>query len=292
MSLFKRILVIADRPLAPDDQALQKALDLAGKARLTVCSFIYDEVVDDGGAFSDREARQLKKRLLTRQQEMLDALLARFDHKRLQGKAVWARSVAGWVTEQLEEDRFDLVVKTGHRTEKAWYTPTDWQLLRTCQVPVYLVSARKWRAKPTVLATVDFGNRSRAQRRLDRQVLEGARALADARGAALHCAYSLPISQVMLDLELHSPHEYLKRFEKQHGEALQKLAGEYGIAPEQVHVEVGAPEKKLPSIANRLKAELVVMGTHGRKGLKGRMLGNTAERVLNVLRTDILALRP
>jgi universal stress protein E len=48
----------------------------------------------------------------------------------------------------------------------------------------------------------------------------------------------------------------------------------------------------ITSEAARTRAQLVVMGTVGRTGIKGRLMGNTAESVLRLLRTDVLALKP
>ena len=54
----------------------------------------------------------------------------------------------------------------------------------------------------------------------------------------------------------------------------------------------GPVEKVITSESARLKAQLVVMGTVGRAGVKARIVGNTAEKVLSRLRTDVLAIKP
>ena len=59
-----------------------------------------------------------------------------------------------------------------------------------------------------------------------------------------------------------------------------------------MRIESGETEKVIPSAAARLQAQLVVMGTVGRHGVNARLIGNTAERVLMRLRTDVLAIKP
>ena len=54
----------------------------------------------------------------------------------------------------------------------------------------------------------------------------------------------------------------------------------------------GPVAKVITSTAARDRAQLVVMGRVGRRGVKARLLGNTAENVLQHLRTDVLALKP
>ncbi len=45
------------------------------------------------------------------------------------------------------------------------------------------------------------------------------------------------------------------------------------------------------SRAAKVRAQLVVIGTVGRKGVRARLLGNTAEKVLLHLKTDVLAIK-
>ena len=46
------------------------------------------------------------------------------------------------------------------------------------------------------------------------------------------------------------------------------------------------------SQAAKVGAQIVVMGTVGRTGVKARLMGNTAEKVLGHLKTDVLAIKP
>ena len=48
----------------------------------------------------------------------------------------------------------------------------------------------------------------------------------------------------------------------------------------------------IPAVAQKLGADLVVMGAVARSGLKRVFIGNTAERVLGALPCDVLVIRP
>lgn len=48
--------------------------------------------------------------------------------------------------------------------------------------------------------------------------------------------------------------------------------------------------EKLNEIANEIKADLIVIGTHGRSGIK-RLLGSTANAVLHGTKQDVFAVR-
>ncbi len=46
------------------------------------------------------------------------------------------------------------------------------------------------------------------------------------------------------------------------------------------------------TLALNLKADMVVMGTVGRGGIPGLIIGNTAEAILDQLQCSVLAMRP
>ena len=59
-----------------------------------------------------------------------------------------------------------------------------------------------------------------------------------------------------------------------------------------VHVSVGTAEAVLPAIAEEVEADLVVVGTHGRKGLQRMLLGSVAEAVTRRAPCSVLTVRP
>jgi len=59
-----------------------------------------------------------------------------------------------------------------------------------------------------------------------------------------------------------------------------------------IHMVAGAPGVVLPRLADRLDVDLVVMGTVGRTGLRGLIMGNTAETILRSVRCSVLAVKP
>jgi nucleotide-binding universal stress UspA family protein len=59
-----------------------------------------------------------------------------------------------------------------------------------------------------------------------------------------------------------------------------------------VIIEIGEPGEQIIDAATRLQADLVVMATHGRKGLKHLVLGSVAERIVRESRVPVLTVRP
>lgn len=71
-------------------------------------------------------------------------------------------------------------------------------------------------------------------------------------------------------------------------EQLAKLAGKFGIPPERQVVQVGSPKAVILDHAEQIKADLLVVGSHGRHGIS-LLLGSTANAVLHHAHCDVLA---
>jgi universal stress protein A len=57
-----------------------------------------------------------------------------------------------------------------------------------------------------------------------------------------------------------------------------------------LRVEVGSPKSEVIRVAEEIKADLIVLGSHGRHGI-ALLLGSTATAVLHHARCDVLAVR-
>lgn len=60
---------------------------------------------------------------------------------------------------------------------------------------------------------------------------------------------------------------------------------------EKVLVRFGSAYHEIADAANTLKADLIIISTHGRTGLKHVLLGSTAERVVRHARCPVLVVR-
>jgi universal stress protein E len=203
----------------------------------------------------------------------------------------WEKRVGDWVIRRTREEQYDLVIKTGHRTETFLYTPTDWQLLRGCRAPVLLVAGKRWTKATHVMAAVDLGTRVPNKRLLNYKIVGAADELAKALDCELHVGYAVPFSRVMRDLDLVDKWKLLAEGRRL-ARSFQASLAERGIDTRAIHVRAGPPEKVLVSMAARHRISLVVLGCIGRKRLAGRVVGNTAEQILRLMKADVLALKP
>lgn len=68
--------------------------------------------------------------------------------------------------------------------------------------------------------------------------------------------------------------------------------GELRVAAVVAHVAIGAPAFEIVDLANRLDADLIVVGTHGRHGLGRALLGSVAENVVRRAGCPVIVTRP
>lgn len=64
-----------------------------------------------------------------------------------------------------------------------------------------------------------------------------------------------------------------------------------GVASTETHVEEGHPGEVISEMASRLRADLIVMGTHGRRGLERALMGSVAREVANTASVPLLLVK-
>jgi len=240
------------------------------------------------------EQAAIRERLMNEREETVQARIDKYiqPQQKVNLKVVWEKDIHRWVNKQCAGDRYVAVVKTGNRTESLVHNPTDWELLRHCPAPVLLVAEDKWHRTKPVLVTLDLSTTVASKRTLNDKVLGTARRLADALGVELEIITAIEIPTLLSDLDLVDPMSYVKQAREEMQPQIRKLAAAHGLPEKAFHCKRGPVEKVITSHAAKVRAQIVVMGTVGRKGVTARLLGNTAEKVLRHMKTDVLAIKP
>lgn len=63
-------------------------------------------------------------------------------------------------------------------------------------------------------------------------------------------------------------------------EQAQKLCKDAGVSWEGVHVADGEPYRAIITLAKRKRCDLILMASHGRRGIAGVVLGSETNKVL------------
>ncbi len=287
-----RVLIIAD--LKGSGHATPRGLELAAKLGLDtdVVAFVHAPLKQLDLAAS--ETAEIRQRLLD---ERKATVQARIDRHRAEGqnvglKVVWEKHIDRWVNKACRGGRYLAVVKTGSHTGTLVHTSTDWQLLRECPAPVLIVADKKWHRTRPVLVTLDLATRVAEKRRLNHKVLGTAKTLAETLGVRLEIITAIEIPTLLSDLDLVDPGTYTRQAKEAMRDHMAELAEAHGLPVKAFCVKRGPVEKVITSQAAEVRAQIVVLGTVGRTGVRARLLGNTAEKVLRHMKTDVLAIKP
>lgn len=196
------------------------------------------------------------------------------------------------VIHAVQQEGYDLVI-SGTRGVSGWKQffvgSTAKKLIRKCPSAVWIVKAEHVQVPKVILAPSDFSDVSR------KAVLKGL-CLAEKSGAEFHLVHVIDSRDVREDLLEHIPPGSSVRDEINHKatEHLNEFLASLGPCSVNIvsHLTWGYPWQEISKIASEYKADLITMGAVGRSGVKGVLLGNTAERVLDTCDCSILTVKP
>ncbi len=312
MKHFKNILYLVE-PGKDQTAALARAVSLAenNQARLTLLEII--EPPRSGILEGSRTLEALFSGARQRLMAKLEALTEPYeDRLDMDIQVRLGTPYLEAIREVLAEHR-DLVIKLASPDDgilDRFLGGTDLQLLRKCPCPVWIMSPRDKDNYRRILAAVDFDpwrEETAEASALNRQILELACSLALSDFADLHLAHSWePLSPEMM--RLWSDTEDAAEIADQvniehlrHQEGFERLAQQlrgwigaetYDYLTPRLHLLQGSARETIPTLAARMEFDLVLMGTVGRSGIPGVIIGNTAEAILGQLRCALLAVKP
>jgi universal stress protein E len=289
------ILVILDKPKHAQI-ALERARKLAADtgAHLHLVSFCWLAMAEHRDVFDAHQRRALRQSVVKERENwlrglVLDAGLAAGD---VTTEVVWTDAIPAWVAGYAGARKIGLVVKSVHHSRTLLHTPLDWELLRACPVPLYLASTAGGTGSGNVVATIDLRHTDRKHQLMNLRVLDAARRFAELSRGKLHCVHAVDTPVGVPGLETLAPAKLEREMKSRARELLEALLEPYGIPRARVHVPVGKVGASVATVAERVKADLVVVGTSARRGLGAVLLGNSAEKILARVPCDVLAVHP
>lgn len=187
----------------------------------------------------------------------------------------------------------DLMVKATRfhaPLERNYFAASDWRLIAACPVPLLLVKRDQVLQPGPVIAAVDPLHAHDEPAELDRRILDIGTVVARLLERNLLVVHAVSVGTmlpVVGDAYLGRVAAETRRL-NEHLEAVRNLAHPYGIAPEALDVEAGTPDQVIAAVAARERAAVVVMGAVSRSSVTEMLIGNTAERVLEDVVSDLL----
>jgi nucleotide-binding universal stress UspA family protein len=199
------------------------------------------------------------------------------------------------IIQAVQSEEFDLLVAGTHGASaisRFFIGGTAARLVRKCPCPVWTIRRQTKEGLSAILAPIDFSEVSRKSLRLAAELSRRA----DCALHVLHVDtegtdYGFDIIWTDSDEPKLGTRRHRRRRElkTQVQDFLRDL--ELSADP-RIIIERGDAWKRILSTGKRLGADLTVLGTLGRAGVAGMVIGNTAEKVLNAADGSILAVKP
>ncbi len=311
MYRFSNILFVADSNV---DNAADFARALAvannNQAKLTVMGLV------DASPVPRLKAQLAQHELMTPVvQQQRERLVALVQGRKAGGAEIEVKVGIGKAFIEIIRDvlllQRDLVIKPAESFERfaqrLSFGSVDMKLLRQCPCPVWVTRPTPPQSSRKIIAAVDYDQDEAHDDALNPHILNIAISLALAEFAELHIvhAWRLPFESYLrsghsgtAQVEVYS---ILQQAEEKRMHWLQALVKKHCVAQgeaadnylePQLHSKNGDADQVVSALARQLEVELVVMGTAGRAGIPGLLIGNTAEDILNQIDCSVLAVKP
>jgi universal stress protein E len=303
MGSIRRILIAIKDCQAKTTPALVKGLQLARAlgARVELFHGISTPLYVDGYGTFAVELPQVEHTMRSRVLSELEKMAARVRGRDLKVSvaAEWDYPVYEAIVRRARQIQADLIVSdqhAGRHTVAGLLHLTDWELLRLSPVPVLLVKTSGAYRHPVVLAALDPGHTFSKPAKLDQRILAATSKLSSALRGTQHVVHAYVPFPHMADPETMINQDTVERLKEEATTAAQKAVDRElrasRIPKSHRHVVGRHPADAIPQTARELHSSIVVMGAVSRSGLKRLLIGNTAERVLDLLTCDILIVKP
>jgi universal stress protein E len=185
---------------------------------------------------------------------------------------LWTQDWQFSVLDAIKRSGADMVIISELSAEhkKKGITDSRWDMLRLTEIPVLTVEPGAPDKREVILAAVNAQTSKKGHEDLNEKVLKQAKDTADFYAAELHVVNAYTSSEDFPD------RDRIKRL--------------VDIDYANIHVDMGKPAEIIDDVARKVNADLVVIGTSSRKGLRAAFQRNVSELVIEKLLIDVLTI--
>jgi universal stress protein E len=184
------------------------------------------------------------------------------------------------------------------------FASTDMHLMRKSPVPVWILKTNSVTLPKKILIAIEPLASNDESSQFNQRILELAHSVAGISGADIHVLSVWHLvgeaslrNSPLLKIKEQQIQQLLKDAEDQvshyHEHLAQWLTQAYpDKRPPQFHRIKGFARKMIPPFVRAQDIDLIVMGTIGRTGIPGLLIGNTAESILSEVNCSVLTVKP
>ncbi len=197
MHEISNILAVVD-PTAETQPAMHRAAWLAqhtgAELELLIC--YYSAYLSGDPFFESPSLDRARGKLISEEERQLEDLAEPFRQQGIVVKttALWDHPLYKGVVREIIKSGADIVFKDTHHhsaVSRALLSNTDWSLIRTCPVPLWLVKPRDIGTEPAFVAAIDPIHDHDNPAELDEEVLQTSQMLGRKVGGVVHAFHSV-----------------------------------------------------------------------------------------------------
>ena len=297
---FRKVVVDIPNPNAAEQPTLAAAVEIAGHGRIRLCLFhsvCHGDLKQRPGLenIATGEARTL---LLESRRVQLQQLADSTQTQQLEVsiELVWAQDPFLELVRVVGEQEIDLLISKPRTRWERHLRNQSWQLIRYCPSSLLLVKPGQRKRYTRVLAAIDPLHADDKPASLDRRILEAAHSMGELYGANLEVINVvvpvLSAASMMTAPLLAADAIAQDTVIEAHRVQAWSLAQKHVLSEANINIIVGEPAVQIVEFAADHACDLLVMGAVSRSALGRVLIGNTAERVLDAVASDLLIIKP
>ena len=279
----KTSLFVVIDPTSEHQPALVKALLIAklGGCKLHAFLCIHKDM-KEAGAYASRN--DFKRQTLVQASDWLEVLMeaCKLSDVPYTTEVVWNSLWVQCLVRSIGKSHCDLVIKSSfhHGKARRFFSKTaDYYLMHHCTRPILFThQAQEWKSD-RIMACLDLESGDSDHARLNDVILRSTRAFSEIVGMDMYigCAWVKALNADRLAAKIHP------------GDIDAAQLGElYKVPTERVLLRQGNAVSTLQAICEEIDPAIVVIGSLARHGISGKLIGNTAEKLLDIVVADLL----
>lgn len=299
MQRFKNILLVFDQ----NKETLRRAVALAknNRAELTVVDVVEGLPSHTPPLDTVMPPQELQTLVVNERRKQLKKFVEPFRKQRVcvNTDVLVGKPFQEIIREVVHRKR-DLVIMTAEGKaglKQRLFGSTSMHLMRKCPCPVWVMKPTRRKRYARILAAVDPDSSNEEQTLLDIKIMDLATSLTQMEKSELHIVHAWTLFGVELlrkRISKRELDEWVRGERKKHEVLIDELLQGYSLhdPSPQTHLVKGQAGMVISAVAERVGADLLVMGTVCRTGVAGFFIGNTAEQVLQQVECSVLTVKP
>jgi universal stress protein E len=275
------LFVVMD-PTSQHQPALVKALLIAKLGGCELHAFLcIHKDMKESGAYASR--KDFKRKTLAQASDWLEDLMetCRLSEVPYTTEVVWNNNWVECLVRSIGKSRCELVIKSSyhHGKGRRFFSKTaDYYLMHHCVRPILFAhQIQEWKSD-RIMACLDLESGDPDHARLNDVILRTTRAFSETVGMDMYIACARVRA-------LNTDHLALKAHREVDAAQLGEL---YELATERVLLRQGSTVETLQAFCEETDPAIVVIGSLARRGISGKLIGNTAEKLLDIVVADLL----